>query len=138
LVLCGLVLTGCKTGRLGPYIAPQVTGRVFAADTREALADVKVTRGGEKAPPGGSQPKGGELLMRKAPVRTDQNGRFTLVSERVLSVFRGSGWDQVRLTFERAGYEGWRTNYSTLGATNGPGSEPVLDVGEILLQPAQK
>ena len=74
-------------------------------------------------------------MIRKTPVRTQADGKFTLQSERVLSIFRGAGWNQVRLTFQRAGYETLKTNYSIWPATNAPQGEPVLDVGEIHLQP---
>ena len=128
-------LTSCKVGPLGPYTSPRITGQVFAADSGEALADVKVTRG-RREKPSMEQPKGGELLMQKTPVMTDENGRFTLDSERVLSVFRGSGWNQVRLTFEKDGFERLRTNYCASLVTNAPGNELFLDVGSVLLQPS--
>jgi len=76
--------------------------------------------------------------MQKAPVMTDHEGRFSLDSERVLSVFRGSGWNQVKLIFERNGFERLRTNYPASLATNAPGNEPLLDVGAVLLQPVRK
>ncbi len=76
--------------------------------------------------------------MRKPPVKTDPEGRFALESERVLSVFRGAGWDRVRLSFAHAGYQDLRTNYSILPATNTPGGEPVLDAGTIWLQPVRR
>ncbi len=74
-------------------------------------------------------------MIRKIPALTDADGKFTLQSERVLSIFRGSGWNQVRLTFEHAGYETLRTNYLNWSATNAPKGEPVLDVGQVRLQP---
>ena len=51
--------------------------------------------------------------MAKAAVRTDQDGRFMLDTERVLTPFRGSGWFAVQLTFEHPGYERFLTNYPT-------------------------
>jgi len=135
LLLAVLAMPACKSGPLGPYLSPRVTGQVVAAGSGEALSDVKITRGKpDPQSPAGSA-KGGEVLMRKIPVRTDANGGFNLASERVLSVFRGSGWSQVHLTFEHAGYECLRTNYSTLAATNSPGGELTLDVGTVRLQP---
>ena len=84
-------------------------------------------------------PKGGELLMAKAPVRTDHDGRFTLETERVLTPFRRAGWFSVHLLFECPGYERFRTNYSTLNVhTNLPNGEPFLDAGDIPLQPVSK
>ncbi len=83
-----------------------------------------------------SAPKGGELLMRKTPTRTDEQGRFELANERVLSIVRGAGWNMVSLSFERSGYLHFRTNCLVDVLTNSPGREPVMNVGQILLQPA--
>ena len=87
-----------------PLVSPRVTGRVLAADTGAPLAGVKVTSGKHaEGFRGGMPPKGGELLMAKAPVRTGHDGRFTLQTERVLTPFRGAGLFSVQLAFERAG-----------------------------------
>ena len=84
-------------------------------------------------------PKGGEILMAKAPVRTNGDGRFTLATERALTPFRGRNWFSVELLFERSGYERFRTNYSRPNLiTNAPGGEPLLNAGDILLHPAAK
>ena len=127
-------LLGCKSHPLGPYVSPAIIGQVFSADTSNALAGVTVIRGPADTSKG-SPPKGGELLMRKVPAKTDQDGRFELVSERVLSVVRGTDWDVVALTFERAGYRRFQTNCLTVTLTNAPGGESVLDLGRIYLQP---
>jgi hypothetical protein len=134
----GLLLAGCKSGPLGPYTSPRVSGQVLDAHSRQALAGVKVVRGRQEKPSSMSPPKGGEVLMQKVPVETDEEGRFTLDNQRVLSVFRGSSWDQVRLTFIRPGYETLRTNYSTLRSTNSLEVEPSLNVGVVLLQPVSR
>ncbi len=133
-VLLAHVLVGCKSRPLGPYVSPRVTGQTLAADTRIPLAGVRVIRGsgeGRRAFP----PKGAELLMRKAPAQTDENGRFELVSERVLSVVRGAAWNIVPLTFERGGYHRFGTNCPINSVTNAPNGEPLLDVGQVFLQP---
>ena len=134
-VLCA---AGCKTGPFGPYVSPRVSGQVLAADSRAPLPEVKVIRGRIDRSSLNKHPKGGELLIRKSPIQTGADGRFALESERVLSIFRGSGWSQVRLTFEHPGYETLRTNYSTLTATNASAGEPMLEVGPVLLQPVRK
>jgi hypothetical protein len=141
LLLGVAAVAGCVSKPLGPYAAPAVVGQVFAADTRQPLAGVKVTRGRpywrSKA---GPEPKGAELLMAKPEVRTDRDGRFALASERVLTLWRVAGWNAVRLAFERAGYRRFQTNYSitTLGATNSLEGETLLDAGRIFLQPARQ
>ncbi len=129
-----LLLPGCKSATLGPYVSPRVTGQVLATDTGRPLAGVTVVRG-PVDPRRLSQAKGAELLMLKAPVRTDSNGRFDLASERVLSVVRGAGWNIVSLSFERAGYRRFQTNCPTSSVTNWDSGEPILEVGRIFLQP---
>ena len=132
-----LVLVGCKSRPLGPYVSPRVTGQVVSADDLRPLAGVSVIRG-PADPQRGSPPKGAELLMRKAPVQTDENGRFQSASERVLSVVRGSGWNVVSLSFERFGYHRFQTNCPINALTNAANGEPVLAVGRIFLQPMPK
>jgi hypothetical protein len=123
-----------------PFVSPRVTGRVLAADSSQPLADVTVKSGAHAGDfRGDMPPKGGELLMAKAPVRTDSDGRFTLETERVLTPFRGAGWFSLRLSFQHTGYERFQTNYSRLNlSTNAPGGEPLLNAGDILLHPVSK
>jgi hypothetical protein len=123
-----------------PFVSPRVTGRVLAAGTGRPLTGVVVKSGAQaRGYQGGMPPKGGELLMAKAPVRTDGDGRFALDTERVLTPFRGTGWFSVQLLLERAGYESFRTNYSGLNlSTNAPGGATWLNAGDILLYPAAK
>ena len=140
LCLATLALLGCESMPFSPLISPRVTGRILAADTGQPLADVVVKSGAQaRGYRGAMPPKGGELLMAKAPVRTDADGRFTLDTERVLTPFRGTDWFSVQLLFERAGYERFRTNYSRLNlSTNTAGGEPLLNAGDILLHPAAR
>lgn len=138
LLLFALALAGCKDLAWGPYVSPRVAGQVLAADTRQPLAGVKVTRGLWPEPPAmaSSSLHGGELLIRKPPTLTGPHGEFVLESERVLTPIRWGGWSWVRLTFERAGYLRFQTNYSlfSLAATNTPDGVPLLEAGEVLLQ----
>jgi hypothetical protein len=110
---------------------------VLAADTRQPLAGVKVTRGASFRSAGETL-KGAELLALNNPVRTDQDGDFALASERVLSVVRGLDWNVVSLSFERGGYRHFHTNCPTTLATSAVTGKPVLDVGQIMLQPAHQ
>lgn len=138
--LVALALVGCQSHPLSLAVAPSVMGRVVAGDTGQPLAGVKV-RSNQSAEDfnSTSPPKGGERLMIKPPVETDQDGRFLLETERVLAPFRGSGWFSVLLTFERPGYERYQTNYSYMNlGTNSWDGKSVLDAGKILLQPAGK
>ena len=140
LLLLAAAVAGCRSLRLGPYTSPRVTGRVLAADTRQPLAGVQVTRdGGERMHGVGEPPKGGELLLQQQAVETDGGGQFAFPSERALTVFRPAGWDSVLLAFQRTGYERFRTNYSIVTAgTNSPTGEPLLEAGDILLRPVRK
>jgi hypothetical protein len=139
LLLFASMLAGCKNLAWGPYVSPRVTGQVLAADTRQPLGGVKVTRG--RAEPrrlAGGAPHGGELLLRRPPILTGPRGQFVLESERVLTLVRWGGWSSIHLTFERAGYLRFQTNcpLSSLAATNAPDGVPLLDAGQILLQKA--
>jgi hypothetical protein len=133
-----LLAAGCQSRPLGPYVSPSATGRVFAADTRQPLADVKVTRGTSNTRRAGPPLKGAELLMLEVPVLTDQDGRFTLACERVLSVLRGADWDTVSLSFDLGGYRHFHTNCPAIFATRPAGGKPVLDMGAIYLEPNPK
>ena len=136
LLIFVLALTGCKSRSVGPYLSPRVTGQVCASDTGKPLADVsviKAERASARLP--GPPPKGAELLMRKSPVRTDQDGRFVLSSERVHSIIRPSGWNLLVLDFDRPDYQHFRTNFPPDIVTNFPAGEPKVDVGTIFLHP---
>jgi hypothetical protein len=140
LCLAAFALVGCQSMPFSPFVSPRVTGRVLAADTGQPLADVVIKSGARASGHSSAMPpKGGELLMAKAPARTGDDGRFTLATERVLTPFHGLNWFSVQLLFERGGYERFRTNYSRLNLiTNAPGGEPLLNAGDILLRPRAK
>jgi len=137
LILPTLTLTGCQSERWGPYSRPRISGRILAADTQKPVIGATVSRTGhQQTNKTDSPPKGCELMIRKVPNRTDDNGDFVLHGERILSIYRGSGWSQVQLWIEKPGYVTVQTNLSTSLATNLPGGEPTLELGHILLQPA--
>jgi hypothetical protein len=133
-----LTLVGCESHPITPYVSPRVTGRVLAADTKQPLANAKIISGRHSTDLS-SPPKGGQVLATRPAVRTDRDGRFLLVSERVLGPFSGAGWFSLQLLIEQAGYERFITNYSRLNLrTNTWKGEPSLDAGDILLVPAPK
>ncbi len=140
LVILAVALCGCKGLRLGPYTSPAVTGRVVAADSRQPLAGVDIERDGSfRSRDIGSPPKGAEFLLQNYTTQTDRDGKFFLRSERALTIFRPSGWASLQLSFHRAGYERFETNYSILTATtNSPRGEPILETGDIALRPVGK
>jgi hypothetical protein len=138
--LTALALAGCESHPLSPYVSPRVTGRVLAADTGQPLDGVKITTGQRPDSARSTEPpKGGQILASQPPVQTDRDGRFVLESERVLTPFGVSGWFTLQLVFERSGYERFFTNFSRINLrTNTWQGEPVLDAGNVLLQPARK
>jgi hypothetical protein len=138
-VFFAILLAGCQSERWGPYSLPRISGRVLAADTQQPVSAAMVSRHGR--PPTAntsSPPKGSELMIRKVPIRTDDNGQFVLESERVLSIFRGSGWSQLQLHIEKPGYVTVETNFPMSLATNLPGGVETLELGQILLQPVNR
>src|SRR6185369_13386032 len=133
------VVAGCSSGKLTHYSSPQVTGRVLAADTHQPLAHAEVKRVGPETMSSywsfGS-PKGGTILMQPVGARTDGDGRFVLNSESVIAMFRQPGWVTVPVVYSHAGYESFQTNYTGTNVTSHTAAgAPVVDVGDVLLQP---
>ena len=136
-LLTALALAGCQGGSYSKYVSPRVTGRVLAADTRQPLANATVRRvapmmtAGEDTPP-----KGAQLIMQPAGVRTDADGQFTLEAERVVAVFRHVGWYSVAVSFACPGYENLQTNFTAADfKARTPEGAPWVSAGDILLQP---
>jgi hypothetical protein len=142
LVICCFAasLAGCSSGRYYQYTAPEITGRVLAADTREPLARVRVLRAG----PNGNfeafgPPKGGQQMLQPVPVVTDDDGRFVLASKSVFAPFRQAGWWSAPVSYQRQGYQTFSTNYTASNViSNTPAGAPVVDAGEVLLKPAKR
>jgi 5-hydroxyisourate hydrolase-like protein (transthyretin family) len=143
LALClvaAALVAGCQSYPLSVSVSPRLTGQVLDADTRQPLAKVKIRNYDQTDDFQRTTPtKGGQRMTAKEAVWTDQDGRFTMDTERVLAPFRSAGWFSVRLLFERAGYERFLTNYSYLNlGTNSLNGKDGLDAGFILLQPTPK
>ena len=113
-----VALCGCQSGDYNHYTAPEVTGRVLAADTHQPIANARVIRavGNNNADPF-SPPKGATLLMQPVPVMTDAHGRFLLESKSVFALFRNAGWWTAPVTYQHAGYETFSTNYTASNVT---------------------
>jgi hypothetical protein len=133
-----LGLAGCQSGSY--YVSPRVTGRVLAADTEQPLPKATVRRvpvlpyAGAATPP-----KGGQLQMVPAGVRTDAEGRFVLDGERVIAMFRRSSWRSVAVTFAHPGYRSFETNYSAARfPSRTPEGVPLVNAGDVLLTPIAK
>jgi hypothetical protein len=132
-----VALCGCQSGDYNHYTAPEVTGRVLAADTHQPIANARVIRtgGNNNADPIGP-PKGATLMIQPVPVMTDADGRFLLESKSVFALFRNAGWWTAPVTYQHAGYQTFSTNYTASNVTtNIPAGVPVVDAGDILLRP---
>ena len=120
--------------------SPRVSGRVLDADTRQPLGNVKIKRVVPNQNAGlDAQPKGGQTLERSGAVWTDRAGKFVVDSERDLSPFSRGSWYSVTLSFGRAGYERFQTNYTSANVSGHSASgEPQVNAGDLLLRPASK
>jgi len=133
------VVSGCQSGKLTHYTSPEVTGRVLAADTHQPLAHADVQRVEPETFAeywSFGSPKGGTLLMEPVGARTDADGRFVLNSKSVIALFMQPGWSAVSVNYSHAGYESFQTNYTGTNITSQTSAGvPVVDVGDVLLQP---
>jgi hypothetical protein len=139
LLILVCALAGCQSGSPAPYVAPRVTGRVLDARTRQPVAHVEVSRvtPGQDIDPG-NPPHGGQVMEQAPAVRTGPDGAFVLHSVRDLTPFRRYGWFSVTLNFQHAAYQPLTTNYTLANSTNTASGEPVVNTGDILLQPSAK
>jgi len=140
LLLSAVVLAGCQSGKFSHYISPRVTGRVLAADTGKPLAGASVQRVRPVETTGeGTPPKGCQLLTQPSAKRTDTDGRFVLESENVVTPFRHRGWNSVTVTFGHSGYNRLQTNFTIASfKERSAAGEPLVNAGDILLQPVAK
>jgi hypothetical protein len=131
-------LAGCQSG-VTHYIAPEVTGRVLAADTHQPLSGATVQRGGSNQGNAFQPPKGGQVLIQYDGVRTDADGKFVLQSKSVIALFRSPGWWSAPVMVSYSGYETFQTNYTGDNVvTNTSDGPPLVDAGDILLHPLAK
>jgi hypothetical protein len=77
------------------------------------------------------------MLEQTPLVRTEADGTFVLDSERALTLFRPSGWFGVSVAFELQGYQRQVIDYTLANATNNANGEPVIQAGDIRLQPVR-
>jgi hypothetical protein len=134
-----LVLAGCQSDGVVHYTAPEITGRVLAADTHQPLANVRISRTEAQAFEPFGPPKGGQQIIEAAPVLTDADGRFLLESKSVFAPFRSAGWWSAPVTFQHSGYETFSTNYTSSNVvSNTPAGAPVIVTGDVLLEPAAR
>jgi hypothetical protein len=136
-VLLALV-AGCQSSPVlnSQYISPRVEGRVLDAVNGQPIRNVSIRRLPQGQTEAVDAPAvGGRSLERTPAIRSDRDGGFHLDSERDLTLFRRSGWYSVTLAFTHKGYERFVTNYNLASAVVASNGEPVVNAGNILLQP---
>lgn len=132
-------LLGCKSHSPSQYVSPRVEGRVLDAQSRQPIQGVLLRRVVSDGSDRSLDPqKGGEIMMRPAPIRTAGDGTFVVESKRDLVLFRSIGWYSITLAFEQNGYRRLTTNYTMLVATNTAKGEPLVKAGDLLLMPLSK
>ncbi len=78
-------------------------------------------------------------MIQPGPVKTGADGRFMLDSQSTFALFRSAGWWTEEVTFSHSGYESFQTNYTGTNVTSRtPAGAPVVDAGDVLLQPLVK
>lgn len=134
-IIFAIGMAGCKSSSPSQYISPRITGRVLDAKTQQPIAGVKVRRLTPEDPNVAQVIKGGERLDQSPAVRTGSDGSFVLVSEKNLALFQRLGWYSVSLAFTHPNYESLTTEFTLVNATNTPAGEPLVQAGDIRLQP---
>ena len=137
IILLTLVLTGCQWVGFTSHTTPQVSGRVMDAATGRPLAGVKILRvmHGQVENPS-TPPYGATMFQQERPVVTDARGDFVYRSESYMTLLREARWWSLKLAFQSAGHATWQTNFTmTNVSTNLPDGTPVVEAGEIFLEP---
>ena len=133
-----VLVAGCQSSPVlnSQYISPRVTGQVLDAVTSQPIRNVSIRRLAPGQSVAVNSPTVGERSLEQMRVlRTDREGRFNLDSERDLTIFRRAGWYSVTVAFAHKGYEQLVTNFTLVNAVLTPSGEPVVNAGNILLQP---
>jgi hypothetical protein len=135
-VIVAFAWAGCKSPSPSQYSSPRITGRVVDAQTRQPIAGVQVRRLTPDQDPNVDQAiKGGQRVEQTRAVRTSGDGTFVLVSQRNLALFQRLGWYSVTIAFSHPRYERLTTEFTLANATNTPTGEPLVQAGDIRLQP---
>lgn len=134
-----MATAGCASVRWTRCVEPQVNGRVLAADTQRPIVGASVRRSGSEHFQPFGPPKGGQLMQESRGVVTDADGRFKLSGEYVVGVFwKPTRWS-VPLVVEAPGYRSLETNYAGAPTPDSSAAaEPVVDAGDLLLQPVAR
>ena len=126
---------GCKTVTATLYVSPRIEGRVLDSDSHQPLKDVHVRRVDSGNNSGVSDtPKGATRLETAPAIRTDEEGKFVLDSQKDIAVFGSVGWYSVTISLKHPAYEDLTEIYTIDNATNNASGEPVVKAGDILLR----
>jgi hypothetical protein len=134
-----LSVAGCQWVGFTNNTAPQISGRVLAADTHQPLAGVQASRALHGAPAHpATPPKGAQLLQPGRPVVTDAQGYFVYPSQSYLTLLKSATWWSLRLSFQARGYVPGQTNF-TPAQISGHAADgtPLIDAGDIVLHPVK-
>jgi hypothetical protein len=134
-----VALAGCRSGEFSCYVSPRVTGRVLAADTHQPLAEVQIRRVMPYQRGNGDEPeKGGQIMENSWSLATRPDGTFVVDSERDIGLIHRD-WYSLTLSFAHEGYQLLQTNYTVANVSGQtPAGAPLVEAGDILLQPVTK
>ena len=135
LLAMAAVGVGCHSP--SQYISPRVEGRVVNAITGQPISDVAIRRF-STASHDNDPPKGAEMLDSEPTVVTQADGSFIVKSRTSLAFLHHVRWYSVTFIFTRSGYEKQKRTYSFTEATKTPDGEPLVQAGEIKLNPISK
>ena len=136
-LLAVIFLTGCGSMRFGNYTAPEVRGRVLAADTRQPLAGVAVSRVSPEQSRNAISEKGVQSLKQAWTVKTGGDGSFIYPSQSYFMVFQSGGGWSLSLSLQASGYVALQTNLLPEKVSGTlPDGKPLVDLGDVLLEPA--
>ena len=77
-------------------------------------------------------------MVKDFVIRTDEQGKFTVEAESVLTPFRQRTWTSVGLSFAHKGYVSFHTNYSIAsGSEFASDGVPLVQLGQIALRPTR-
>jgi hypothetical protein len=127
---------GCKSRSATHYNSPRVTGRVLDATTHQPIAGVRIQRLVPNENAGSlDQVKGGQILERPQPIRSNADGTFEMASQKSLTLWSQFAWFTVEISFAHSDYDKFTTNYTPADAVMLPTGESVIQAGDIQLQP---
>ena len=109
------------------------------AQTRQPIKGVQVQRVTPAQDPGVDESlKGGQAMQQAFTIRSGGDGRFVVAGERDFTLFRELGWYSVSLSFDHPGYDRLVTHYTLADSITTPKGEPLVNAGDILLQPTSR